>query len=297
MISEKPLRQPRPSPSRTRSHRFKGAAEGYAASRGDAPSRPHRSRGGNWIYGRHAVVAALANPARRWRRLVVLAGQESEAAALVAGALAERRGKGEAVQVFDRAEFDRSLPQGAVHQGWALEVEPLDSADLDDVLRAAEVTQGRAIVLMLDQVSDPHNVGAILRSAAAFGANAVIVGEHGAPPSTGVLAKAASGALDAVPLVRAVNLARTLDRLKEAGFWCCGLDESAPMPLAGLDLGQRVVLVLGSEGGGLRRLLRERCDYLARLPTRPALPSLNVSNAAAVALYELVRKEIPAAER
>jgi 23S rRNA (guanosine2251-2'-O)-methyltransferase len=249
------------------------------------------SSGGNWVYGRHAVAAALANPARRWRRLAVLAGQEGEAAALAASAAAERRGPGEAVEVLDRAAFDRLLRGDAVHQGWALEVEPLESADLEDVLRAVEVTEGRAVVIVLDQVSDPHNVGAILRSAAAFGASAVIVGEHGAPPATGALAKAASGALDSVPLVRAVNLARTLDRLKEAGFWCCGLDEAAPEPLAGLDLGNRVVLVLGSEGGGLRRLLRERCDYLARLPTRPALPSLNVSNAAAVALYELVRDE------
>jgi 23S rRNA (guanosine2251-2'-O)-methyltransferase len=219
----------------------------------------------------------------------VLIGQESEAAALVASAVAERRGGGEPVEVLDRLAFERLLLQDAVHQGFALEVEPLDNADLDDVLRAMEVTQGRAIVLVLDQVSDPHNVGAILRSAAAFGAYAVVVAEHGAPPSTGSLAKAASGALDTVPLVRAVNLARALDRLKEAGFWCCGLDETAPMMLGELDLGQRVVLVLGSEGGGLRRLLRERCDYLARLPTRPELPSLNVSNAAAVALYELVR--------
>jgi 23S rRNA (guanosine2251-2'-O)-methyltransferase len=178
-----------------------------------------------------------------------------------------------------------------VHQGWALEVEPLENADLEDVLRAVEVRQGRATILVLDQVTDPHNVGAILRSAAAFGASGVIVAEHGAPPSTGVLAKAASGALDFLPMVRAVNLARALERLKEAGFWCCGLDESAPAALASLDLGQRVALVLGSEGGGLRRLLRESCDYLARLPTRPELPSLNVSNAAAVALYELARGE------
>jgi 23S rRNA (guanosine2251-2'-O)-methyltransferase len=216
---------------------------------------------------------------------MVLAGQEGEAGGLVADAAAERRGQGEAIEILDRAAFDRLLPEGAVHQGWALEVEPLDSADLEDVLRAGEVMPGRSVIIVLDQISDPHNVGAILRSAAAFGVRAVVVGEHGAPLPTGVLAKAASGALDCVPLVRAVNLARTLDRLKEAGFWCCGLDEGA------------ATLVLGSEGGGLRRLLRERCDYLARLPTRPELPSLNVSNAAAVALYELVRGEPGTIER
>jgi 23S rRNA (guanosine2251-2'-O)-methyltransferase len=170
-----------------------------------------------------------------------------------------------------------------------LETEPLLAADLDDVIRAAEIGEGRTIIVVLDQVTDPHNVGAVLRSAAAFGAAAVIVAEHGSPPETGALAKAASGALDIVPLVRVVNLARALDRLKEAGFWCCGLDAEAAAPLAALDLGRRAALVLGSEGGGLRRLVRERCDYLARLPTRPELPSLNVSNAAAVALYELAR--------
>jgi len=259
-----------------------------------APARPARERGETWLYGRHAVAAALANPRRRWRRLAILAGQESEAAALVAAARAERRGRrpepaGEPVEVLDRVAFNLLLPEGAVHQGWALAVEPLDPPDLGDVLRAAEGEPGRSIVVVLDQVTDPHNVGAVLRSAAAFGAAAVIIAEHGAPPVGGVLAKAASGALDCVPLVRVVNLARALDRLKEAGYWCCGLDEKAPPALATLNLGPRVALVLGSEGGGLRRLLRERCDYLARLRTRPALSSLNVSNAAAIALYELVR--------
>ncbi|HEX3535237.1 MAG TPA: 23S rRNA (guanosine(2251)-2'-O)-methyltransferase RlmB [Stellaceae bacterium] len=241
-----------------------------------------------WLYGRHAVAAALANPARRWRRLVALAGHETEAAELAAAARAEKRGAGESVQALDRIALAALLPEGAVHQGLALEVEPLATPDIDDVLRAATLV-ARAVVVVLDQVTDPHNVGAVLRSAAAFGALAVVIADHNAPPASGALAKAASGALDLVPLVRVVNIARTLDQFKAAGFWCCGLDETAPEPLSGLDLGSKAVLVLGSEGGGLRRLVRERCDFLARLPTRPPLASLNVSNAAAVALYELAR--------
>ena len=288
------MRPPRSPQHESRRRPFRRGADARNTARnedGRSVGRARASSGDNWLYGRHAVGAALANPARRWRRLVVLAGQESEAAALIADALAEQQGGSQPMETLDRAAFERLLPQGAVHQGWALEVEPLENADLEDVLRAVEVRQGRAAVLLLDQVTDPHNVGAILRSAAAFGASGVIVAAHGAPPSTGVVAKAASGALDLVPMVRAVNLVRALERLKEAGFWCCGLDESAPAALASLDLGQRVALVLGSEGGGLRRLLRQSCDYLARLPTRPELPSLNVSNAAAVALYELARGE------
>jgi 23S rRNA (guanosine2251-2'-O)-methyltransferase len=286
------LRTPNPPPRNPR-------RRPHAAARDTRPAplaRPPREHADNWLYGRHAVAAALANPERRWRRLAILSGHEAEAGALVAAARAQRRGPRaepatEPVRVLDRVAFNLMLPEGAVHQGWALAVEPLDPPDLDDVLRAATLETRRSIILVLDQVSDPHNVGAVLRSAAAFGAAAVIIAEHGAPPITGVLAKAASGALDCVPLIRVVNLARALDRLKEAGYWCCGLDEGAPTPLAGLDLGARVAVVLGSEGGGLRRLLRERCDYLARLPTRPELPSLNVSNAAAIALYELVRAD------
>jgi 23S rRNA (guanosine2251-2'-O)-methyltransferase len=260
-------------------------AEAPPAGATPAP-RTHPER---WLYGHHAVAAALANPHRRWRRLTILPGQEEAAAALIAGAKAQRRGDGEPLAVLDRGKLAALLPQGAVHQGWALEADPLEQPDLDtlidDIGRA-----DAAVIIVLDQVTDPHNVGAILRSAAAFGAAGVVVAAHNAPPITATLAKAASGALEMVPLARVVNLARALDRLKEEGFWCCGLDESGEEDLAALDLGSRVALVLGAEGGGLRRLVRERCDRLARLPTRPELPSLNVSNAAAVALYELARR-------
>jgi 23S rRNA (guanosine2251-2'-O)-methyltransferase len=245
--------------------------------------------GERWIYGRYAVAAALANPARRWHHLVVLSGQEREASTLVAAAAAPRRGGGEPLRVVDHDSLAAILPEGAVHQGLALAVEPLAEPDLADVLRLAAGTPGRRVIVVLDQVTDPRNVGAVLRSAAAFGAFAVVVAVHGAPPVTGALAKAASGALEQVPLVRVVNLARALDRLKQSGFWICGLEATAQQTLADLDLGDRVAVVLGSEGGGMRRLVRERCDHLARLPTRSAQATINVSSAAAIALYELAR--------
>jgi 23S rRNA (guanosine2251-2'-O)-methyltransferase len=243
-----------------------------------------------WIYGRHAVAAALANPQRRWYRLAVLAGLEQEARALISAARAVRRGDGEPVCVLDRGGFAMFLPEEAVHQGLALAVEPLAMPDLEDILRHAAGLLGRSVIVLLDEVSDPHNVGAVLRSASAFGALAVVITVHRAPAAAGALAKAASGALESVPLVRVINLARAIERLKEAGFWICGLDAAAGQTLTALDLGERVALVLGSEGSGMRRLVRERCDHLARLPTRSRQSTINVSNAAAVALYELMCK-------
>jgi 23S rRNA (guanosine2251-2'-O)-methyltransferase len=263
---------------------------GAGSRDGEAPSRHSRGPTGraNWLYGRHTVIAALANSERQWHSLAVLAGQEDEAAELVASARATWRGNKEPVRVLSRGGFSEILPDGAIHQGLALEVEPLAEPNLEEMLRHATVGEGRAIMVVLDRLTDPQNIGSILRSAAAFGALGVILAAHGAPPVTGALAKAASGAIETVPLVRVVNLVRALDRLKEAHFWICGLDEEAVPALAELDLGERVAIVLGAEGGGMRRLVRENCDYVARLPTQPTQPTLNVSNAAAVALYELV---------
>jgi len=247
--------------------------------------QPHRTarpgRGGHqavWLYGRHPVLAALANPERRIER--ILATKD----------VAERHAKEFAgrAQILSREELAQRLPAGAVHQGIAVLTAPLEEPQLEDVLaRCGEA----AMVLALDQVTDPHNVGAILRSAAAFGVAGVIVTERNAPADTGVLAKSASGALELVPLVRAVNLARALDQLKEAGFWLYGLDENGEAPIGSLDLGGRVCIVLGAEGEGLRRLTSEKCDRLVTIPTSQALAALNVSNAAAVATYEWARRK------
>jgi 23S rRNA (guanosine2251-2'-O)-methyltransferase len=253
-------------------------------------AQPRRDTG-SWIYGRHAVRAALQNPARRLRRLVATAEIAAEAQAWLAEAQA-RPAAGLRLETLERGRLEALLPEAAVHQGLALQAEPLPPAFLEDMLADLPPTPGTdvAVVVVLDQVSDPQNVGAVLRSAAAFGARALVLPEHGTPPSTAALAKAASGALEHVPLVRVTNLARALDKLKAAGFWCVGLEETGDRLLGELDLGGRVALVLGAEGEGLRRLTRERCDFLARLPTRDPLASLNVSNAAAIALYEVARR-------
>ncbi len=253
----------------------------------EAAAVPRPPSGQPWLYGRHTVSAALANPRRRIERLVALPEAAPELAQLAAGARAKLPEK--APEILDRRGFDQLLGTGAVHQGMALQAPPLAPQDIDDVLDGLAERPEPHILVLLDQVSDPHNIGAILRSAAAFAAAALILPEHGAPAVTGVLAKAASGALERVPLLRVANLARTLDRLKEAGFWCLGLDESATATIETVDAGARIALVLGAEGSGLRRLTRERCDFLARLPTRGEPASLNVSNAAAVALYALTR--------
>ena len=230
-----------------------------------------------WLYGRHAVLAAVANPDRRIER--ILATKEA----------AERHAVelGSKVELFSRDDLSHRLPAGAVHQGLAALAAPLEEPQLEDVLARCGKD---ALVLALDQVTDPHNVGAILRSAAAFGVAGLIVTERHAPADTGVLAKSASGALEIVPLVRAVNLARVLEQLKEAGFWLYGLDERGDAAINDLDLAGRACIVLGAEGEGLRRLTAEKCDRLVTIPTDARLAALNVSNAAAVAAYEWARR-------
>ncbi|NWG46225.1 MAG: RNA methyltransferase [Alphaproteobacteria bacterium] len=237
-------------------------------SRGSRPPAPPDSL---WLYGLHAVRAALANPGR-----TVLEAVATRNAAQELG-LAEP-----AVRLVDPRELSRLLPPEAVHQGAAIRVRPLPDAELDTL--ASPATPGAPLVV-LDQVTDPHNVGAILRSAAAFGALGLVMTTRNAPRESGVLAKAASGALEAVPIARVVNLARALDTLKDSGWRVIGLEGGAPAALPAFVDGDPLALVFGAEGAGLRELTRKTCDSLARLPTRGSLASLNVSNAVAVALY------------
>ena len=186
------------------------------------------------------------------------------------------------VVLADVADLGRMVPSDAPHQGIVIEVEPLEEMWLADVLADAPE---RAVLLVLDQVTDPHNVGAILRSAAAFGAIAIVTQDRHAPPEGGALAKAASGALERVPWVRVVNLSRALEEIAEAGFWRIGLAGEAKDDIKAALGPQRVALVLGAEGPGMRANVRDHCDTIARLPISEAMESLNVSNAAAVALY------------
>jgi len=241
--------------------------------------RPGRS-GGQWLYGLHAVEAALANPRRKLGR-AALTPRAVET-------LGKDRLKRVQVEIMEPGAIDRLLPAGAVHQGAALEAWPLKSRALDDILAEAPGGQ-RRIILVLDQLSDPHNVGAILRTAAAFGVTAVVVQDRNAPPQSGALAKAASGALDLIPYVEVVNIARTLDELAERGFWRIALAGDGEQSLSEAVPVGDVALVLGSEGAGIRRLVREHCEAAAYIPIARTVESLNVSNAAAIALYELRR--------
>ena len=224
------------------------------------------------LWGKHAVAAALDNPQRKVRK----AWTTREAAALM------QFPSDVAVTLAEAPDLGRLVPHDAPHQGVVVEVEPLEEVWLDDLLtRAAE----REVLLVLDQVTDPHNVGAILRSAAAFGAIGIVTQDRQSPPESGVVAKAASGALERMPWARVVNLARALEEIGEAGFWRIGLIGDADTELKDALGPPRIALVLGAEGTGLRHNTREHCDALARLPISEVIESLNVSNAAAVALY------------
>ena len=237
-------------------------------NKGKGGGNPNRPR----FWGKHAVAAALDNPDRK----VFKAWATREAAQFM------QFPPEVPVMMAEAPDLGRMVPNDAPHQGVVIEVEPLEDMWLADLLADAPE---QAILLVLDQVTDPHNVGAILRSAAAFGVIGIVTQDRHSPPESGALAKAASGALERVPWARVVNLARALEEIAEAGFWRIGLAGEAKTELKDALGPPRVALVLGAEGPGMRSNTREHCDALAKLPISSAVESLNVSNAAAVALY------------
>ncbi|MBD3729470.1 MAG: 23S rRNA (guanosine(2251)-2'-O)-methyltransferase RlmB [Sphingomonadales bacterium] len=231
------------------------------------------------LWGRHAVEAALLNPARNHRKLWAT----REGIASLCGDLPPDF----AVEYADVADLARLVAKDAPHQGLVLECAPLEDVFLDEVLTG----EANRPIVVLDQVTDPHNVGAILRSAAAFDAAAIVTQDRHAPPESGVVAKSASGALEIVPWVRVVNLARALEEMAEAGYWRIGLAGEAEATLADALPTGPVALVLGAEGEGMRHNITAHCDALARLPISDAMESLNVSNAAAIALYAIATRQ------
>ncbi|HEX3484992.1 MAG TPA: RNA methyltransferase [Micropepsaceae bacterium] len=238
------------------------------------------SEGAFWLYGLHAAKAALANPHRTVRKAVLSERGQAE--------LGPDLAKAKVSNIVQQSpdNISRLLPPGAVHQGVALLCEPLPPRDFEEVLSGMPAPR---LVAVLDQVTDPHNEGAILRSAAAFGVAAVIVQDRHAPPESGALAKAASGGLDLVPRIPVVNIARALEELGRLGFYRIALAADGEAALREAAPEGDVAIVLGAEGSGLRRLVRERCDAAAFIPMGGAMESLNVSNAAAIAFYELRR--------
>ena len=241
--------------------------------RGHRPSQPVSGKPRFW--GRHAVIAALANPGRTVRRMW---GTREALAALELPPVIP-------VTYADVADLGRMVPHDAPHQGLVIEVDPLPDIWLGDLLEEAQ--GNRRPLVILDQVTDPHNVGAVLRSAAAFDAVGIITQDRHSPPESGALARSASGAPELGPWVRVVNRARALDEIGEAGFWRIGLTGHAKGTLAEVMGDTRVAIVLGAEGEGMRQNTEQHCDELAKLPISPKVESLNISNAAAIALYAI----------
>lgn len=256
------------------SRALRGRAGRMAGGRGSGRA----SAGAVRLWGHHAVEAALLNPERRHRKLWAT----REGVASLNGELP----RDFPVEYAQGSDLARLVARDAPHQGLVLECDALEDVFLDEVM---DGDPARPIVV-LDQVTDPHNVGAILRSAAAFGACALVTQDRHAPPESGTLAKSASGALEVVPWVRVVNLARALEEMSEAGYWRIGLDGKGQSTFAEALPAGPVALVLGAEGDGMRHNIEQHCDAIARLPIARTIESLNVSNAAAIALYAIATR-------
>lgn len=227
-----------------------------------------------WIYGKHAVQAAVLNRSRRVFKVIVLPQNRDFLSDLSLK-----------TEVVDKNYFSSLFGKDTIHQGCAAQVLPLDAVCLEDLQ-----DDDRPIVF-LDQVADPQNIGSILRASAVFGAKAVVLPEMNAPELTAVIAKVASGALETVPLIKVKNLVQSIKMLKKSGYWCLGLDERGDKKIGEMDLSGKFILVIGSEGQGMRRLTRENCDFLVQLPSVGSFTTLNAAQATTVSLYEILRQK------
>lgn len=236
------------------------------------------------IYGRHAVASALQNQ----KRIVNKVWCITECAAEVKNMLAAGKRRPDLINVVERKVLDAMLPNDAVHQGMAITAQRLKGCQIEDVCDAAE-DKDNACVLVLDQVTDPQNVGAIIRSCAAFGALALVVQDKNSPEESGAMVKASAGTIEFLPICRVTNLNRAIEKLKDAGFWVVGMDGYAEDEISSISKGGKIAIVMGSEGKGMRRLVKESCDQTVKLKMNPKVESLNVSTAAAIALYEATK--------
>lgn len=234
------------------------------------------------LFGLHAVREAWHNEKRYVHALYI-----TESALKEFEPHLKTAAKRPQPQIVTKDELDRAFPSGTVHQGIALSAQALAEQSVMDLIIKGE-TNKKSVIVVLDQVTDPHNVGAILRSACAFGADGVVMQSKHAPEMAGILAKTACGAADHIPVAYETNLSRAIEKLQEHHYTIIGLDEHSPKSFNDLPKYERAVLVLGAEGPGMRRLIKDHCDVLVTLPTKPPIASLNVSNAAAVALYALL---------
>ena len=229
------------------------------------------------LYGRHAVLSALKNPRRKVSKLLCTKENAEEI---------RRTAPDIPLQTVERKEIDKLLPTEAVHQGFALFCSELPPVAIEDIITMAE-NQENCHVLILDQVTDPQNIGAIIRSAVAFNTLALIVQDKNSPTETGSMAKASAGMIEFLPICRVTNLSRALEQLKDAGFWTIGMDGYAQTTVDKLKKGGKNAIIMGSEGKGMRRLVEENCDITVKLPMNKEVESLNVATAAAIMLYEL----------
>ncbi|MBE7636735.1 23S rRNA (guanosine(2251)-2'-O)-methyltransferase RlmB [Sneathiella sp. P13V-1] len=275
----------RKTPKGQKPNFFQGSPKQGAQHQKTAKSRKSHPDRDSWLYGDHAVLSALANPKRKIQRFICTENKLKR--------LLEEHPdlilNPSQVEVKTGEEIADLLPDNAIHQNIALKASGLPDYDILDIEKI-QINAEYSTVAILDQVTDPHNVGAILRSAAAFEIDALILPARHSPEITGVLARSASGAVETVPILRVNNLSRAMDQLAELGYWRIGLDGHADKDLEGaIQSAQKIALVLGSEGKGLRRLTAEKCDLMGKLPISPKIESLNVSNAAAISFYEVAK--------